>query len=102
MAAHDNGIDLYRLESRFLRGIDSGKHLVQHVNASHPFKDISFQTVETDRDAIESGIFQTLRSFREVIAVGCKGEVAKTGTLQSRELLNNRFDIAAQHRFAAG
>src|ERR1044072_9626171 len=55
MAAHDNGIDLYRLEPSLLRGIDSGEHFIQHVHARHTLEDISFQTVETKRDAIESG-----------------------------------------------
>src|SRR6185369_5268038 len=102
MIAHDNRMDLYRLESRFLRSVDSGKHFIEHINASHTFENIPFQTVETDRDAIEPSILQTLRTFREIVAVGCKREVTKTGTLQPRELSNNCFDIAAQHGFAAG
>src|ERR1043165_672129 len=81
MPSDDNGIDLDRLESRFLCSIDSGKHFVQHIDARHTFEHISFQTVETDRDAIEPRLFQTLRTFWEIVAIGRKRKVAKSGTL---------------------
>src|ERR1041384_6706655 len=102
MATHDHRIDFDRLESRFLRSVDSGKHFVQHIDAGHVFENISLQTVETDRDPIEPGVLKTLRTFRQVVSVGGQREITKTGTLQSRKLLDNRFDIAAQHGFAAG
>src|SRR4051812_48483305 len=70
MAAHDYRIDLYRFELCFFGCGDSGKNFVQYVDAGHAFENISLQAVETDRDAIKSGILQTLRAFRKIVAVG--------------------------------
>src|SRR5687768_18140934 len=76
MTADNHSVDFDRFEYRVFCGGDSRQHFFQHVYARHLFEHVSFQTVETNRDAIESCLLQTAR------AVGRSEE--HTSELQSR------------------
>ncbi len=102
VTTHNHCVDLYRFEVGRLRSGDSRQHLVQHINASHPLENVTFQTIKTNRHAVQSGVFQTLRALRQVVTIRREREILKPARLQPSKLANDRLDIATQHRLAAG
>src|SRR4051795_2244536 len=55
VTADDDCVDLYRLQTRSLGGCNSGEHSIENINSGHLPKHITLETIETNRDAIQSG-----------------------------------------------
>ena len=70
VTAHYDGVDLDRLQARRLRGCEALEHSIQNIDAGHLPEHIALQTVEADRDAIQPGVFQTLRAIGQIVTVG--------------------------------
>ena len=51
------------------------KHFLEHIDTRHLLGYITFQTVETNGDAIEPGLLQRCCAIRKKIAVGRQGEI---------------------------
>src|SRR6266850_2310843 len=71
-------------------------------SAKRKLEDVTLQTVEADRDAIEPGVFETLRAIRQEITVRSQGQIAQAFRLECGELANDHLNILAHHRLAAG
>src|SRR6266567_565994 len=62
VTADDDGVDLDRLQACVLRGCNPCEHTIQNIDAGHLFENVALQTVQTDRDAIQSRRIQSLRT----------------------------------------
>src|SRR5436190_24399149 len=102
VTAHDDGVDLDRIEACFFGCRNAFHYSIQNIDASHLLEDVALQTVEADCDAIQSGFLQAVSAMRQEVSVGCQGKITETSIFQLRELKNDLLDVAAHHRLAAG
>src|SRR5438128_12701582 len=82
MTPHDDHVNLDWLQASSLCCFDSLKHAIQHIDSGHLLKNVALQTIQADRNAIESRCFQTCRSIREKIAVRSKRQILQSDKLQ--------------------
>src|SRR4051794_2737907 len=78
VTADDDGVYFDWIQAGCLGGRDSFHHSIQHVDARHRLENIALQTVETDRDAIQASVLQTLGAMWQEIAVRRKREIAQS------------------------
>ncbi len=75
-ASLDDGVDLDRSQIRAARVLDPIEHILDAAkSAAHARKHLRIETVETDRDAFESGCFELGRVLGEQYAVGRQCDV---------------------------
>ena len=98
--AHDDGVDLDRVEAEGERGVDAGERLLQATQAGDAGELIGVERVERDVDAVEPGVTQLGRQARQQGAVRGEGDVLDLGN--GADLADERDDAVAHQRFAAG
>ena len=95
---HDR-IDLDRTQAGRRRRIDTREHSVEiAASATHAAKEFLIQTVETDRNAIKTGVCQWLRIALEERAIGGQREILNIG--QCTQARNQRRHILIEERLA--
>ena len=131
MTAHDDGVDLNRLQPGTFCRFDSLKHAIQNIDARHLLEDVALQTIETDRDAVEAGLLQTSGAIGKKITVGGQRKISQSAMsdklqfvvccrqtvpawlidqlkfvghrrFQLCQFTDDGLDIAPHHRLAAG
>src|SRR6185295_10043645 len=80
----------------------SSQHTIQHIDSGHLLEDLRFQTIDADRDAIESGVFQALGPIGQEVAVGSECQILQPFWFEQREFFDDGFDVPSHHRLAAG
>ncbi len=102
VTAHDYRVDFDRLKLRILCRFDSLKYAIQNIDAGHLPENVALQTIQTDRDAIESCLLQTSRAIGKKITVGRESKIEQAFQFQLCQFTDDRLNIAAHHWFAAG
>src|SRR5436190_4279462 len=77
VTAHNDGINLDRIQPGVPGRFDAFQYPVQYVDSGHHSKDIALQTVEADSNSIKPCVFQTLRAMRQEVAVRREGKIAE-------------------------
>src|SRR6476469_1210315 len=100
--ALDHHVDLDR-ETGLLRCLDALEHPGdREADVVHGLEDVVVERVEADRDTVEAGVAERLGLCREQGAVGGQGEVGEAVRPQRREHRDERLEVAAEQRLAAG
>src|SRR5262249_12357308 len=98
-AANRHAVDLDRSQAGFDRGVNAVEHLRQFVASGEQREAVGRQRVETDREALQSGVFQRFDAAAQEVRVGGHRQVLQA--FDSRQPPDQAFQIAAQHRLAA-
>src|SRR4030095_12484597 len=98
-AANRHAIDLDRAQAGFDRGLNAVQHLRQFVAAREQREAGRRQRVETDRDALQSRVFEPLRAATQEMRVGGHRQVLEA--FDFGQALDQAFQIASQHRLPA-
>src|SRR5581483_1604469 len=70
-SAHQNTVDLYRLQAHAFGGANPSQHVVKPVgDPRNPGETLRVDRVHADRDAMQSRIFQWTSHIRKQLAVG--------------------------------
>ena len=99
-AAHDDGVDLERIEARGGGRVDSVEHRVEAVEARHLAEPLAIERVEADRDPVQAGGAERGRLGGQQDAVGRQRQVPDGRP--GRQRRDERREIAPEERLAAG
>src|SRR6478672_9033284 len=90
-------------ETGLLRGLDALEHAGnREADVVHGLEDVVVEGVEADGDTVEAGIAERPGLCRQQGAVGGQGEVGEALRPQRGEHRDQRLEVAAEQRLAAG
>src|SRR5437763_754273 len=69
VTTYDDRVDLDWFQAGVFCGLNSREHALQNIDARHLLEHVSLQTVQANRNAIQSGGFQSLRAVRQKVTV---------------------------------
>src|ERR1039458_2887584 len=99
-AADDDGVDLYRVEAKFLREADALQDLIEAVTARDLPEVVGRERIQAKADAVEAGGTQRAPLLLEKEAVGGHCQVGEAGNC--RDARDQVLDVMAQERFPPG
>src|ERR1017187_3527617 len=99
-AADDDGVDLYRVEAKFLREADALQNIIEAVTTRDFPEIVGRERIQAKANTVEAGGTQRAPLLLEKEAVGGHCQVGETGNC--RDARDQILDVMAQERFPPG